>query len=526
MSHLLRITTAGLALILVAEPAFAYIGPGAGVSILGALFGFISILFLAIWSLAKWCVGTIFRTRRAGAAAASTPSQVTTGTGLSGEAEQYEVPARRPVSYSWIPLFVATAIAVAGWLEGPRAIVTDSVNAVRHVAEGFGTANWHTSPARYDSSQQGVVTHNPARAFPGYNLEVSAVAHQARLLDMEGREVHRWAIDRNAISRAWAANGEPLNDVSALYWRRVKPLPDGSLLVIFENSRTTPYATGMIKLDWNSKLIWTAPRRYHHSLDVGPDGKIYTLHQKVSEQPPEHAHWILTPYLDEGIAILDANGRELERIGILDALARSPYASLLKRLANPLKDDDPLHLNTVRYIDAGIASRLPFAKPGDLLISIRNLHAVMILDPVTKTVTWARSGLWFMQHEPVFTNDGTLLVFDNLGPADGLSRVIEWDPESETVEWNWKGKGTLPLSSAKYSAVEILPNGNRLITSSYGGRAIEVSPEKEIVWEWRTDHRFGDAKELVGNLMEIIRVPLDFFTQEISLLLKDKDQPS
>ena len=340
--------------------------------------------------------------------------------------------------------------------------------------------------------------------------EVSATAHEARLLDMSGKEVHRWSVDPTVISRGWAATGQPLTDVAAIYWRRAKPLPDGSLLVLFENSRLTPYASGMLKLDWDSNVVWMAPRHYHHSIDIGPDGKIYTLYQYVEETPPEFASFMHAPFLNEGIAVLDSSGNELRRWGVLEAFAGTVYESHLKQLETA-PSGDPLHLNRVQYLTADTASKLPFAMEGDLVVSIRNLNTVAIISHKTEKVVWAASGLWHRQHEPVFTPHGTMLIFDNLGAVKG-SRALEVNPMTGDVIWNYAGTSDLTLDSSKYSTISWLPNGNRLVSSTYGARALEVTPENETVWEWRSDRRLGDEQQNVGHLMEMVRVPLDFFT--------------
>ncbi len=52
-----------------------------------------------------------------------------------------------------------------------------------------------------------------------------------------------------------------------------------------------------------------------------------------------------------------------------------------------------------------------------------------------------------------------------------------------------------------------LPNGNTLITESTRGRAFEVTPDKEIVWEFFNPHRAGENDELIATLFELIRIP-------------------
>jgi hypothetical protein len=53
-----------LVLSLLATPALAYIGPGAGISVLGALWGVIVAVVLAIGAVLMWPLRILFRRRR------------------------------------------------------------------------------------------------------------------------------------------------------------------------------------------------------------------------------------------------------------------------------------------------------------------------------------------------------------------------------------------------------------------------------------------------------------------------------
>ena len=55
-----------------------------------------------------------------------------------------------------------------------------------------------------------------------------------------------------------------------------------------------------------------------------------------------------------------------------------------------------------------------------------------------------------------------------------------------------------------------LPNGNTLITESENGRAFEVVPGGDIVWEYNNPHRAGARGEYIGVLFEVDRLPSDF----------------
>jgi membrane protein implicated in regulation of membrane protease activity len=53
-----------LGLSLLATPAFAYIGPGAGITVLGALWGVVVAVVVALAVLLLWPLSRLFRRRR------------------------------------------------------------------------------------------------------------------------------------------------------------------------------------------------------------------------------------------------------------------------------------------------------------------------------------------------------------------------------------------------------------------------------------------------------------------------------
>jgi len=62
LTALAALAAAGLAL--AAGPAAAYIGPGAGLSLLGALWGVLAAIFVALLFLAAWPVRRLLRRTR------------------------------------------------------------------------------------------------------------------------------------------------------------------------------------------------------------------------------------------------------------------------------------------------------------------------------------------------------------------------------------------------------------------------------------------------------------------------------
>ena len=76
--------------------------------------------------------------------------------------------------------------------------------------------------------------------------------------------------------------------------------------------------------------------------------------------------------------------------------------------------------------------------------------------------------------------------------------------------------GSVPVNetngfySRKIGSNQRLPNGNTLIVESWGGRAFEVAPDGQIVWEFFSPHRAGETEELIAVLFDMVRVPRSF----------------
>lgn len=51
-----------------------------------------------------------------------------------------------------------------------------------------------------------------------------------------------------------------------------------------------------------------------------------------------------------------------------------------------------------------------------------------------------------------------------------------------------------------------LPNGNILITESQQGHILEVTPDKDIVWEYFSPFRAGENNELIATVMGAFRI--------------------
>jgi len=341
-------------------------------------------------------------------------------------------------------------------------------------------------------NESGVTVYDAGRAFDGWNLCVSAHAAQAELLDMRGSLRHRWSFDSH---RLWPnlKVREELSEHDG-YWRRALLLPGGDLVVIWEY-------VGMARLDRNSRVRWALRNGANHDLAVDRDGRIYTLTREIHVVPEINAK---APVFEDFVTILSPDGRTAKSISLLRSFERSDYAPALAEMKT---EGDVLHANAVQVLDGSLAAANPAFAAGNLLVSIHALGLVAVLDPRSERIVWALSGQWMAQHTPRLLDSGRLLLFDNVGSLRvGRSRVLEVDPLTQRVVWRYGDEERERMFSDTHGAVQRLPNGNTLIVESNNGRAIEVTPGKQIVWEYFNPYRVGARKELIATLPQVERM--------------------
>jgi hypothetical protein len=338
-----------------------------------------------------------------------------------------------------------------------------------------------------------VTVHDEKLAQDGLNFVVSADSPRAFLMDMKGNVLHTW---RKPFAEVWPdrAGQRTAQDVYKSYWRRAELLPNGDLLAIF-------MTFGLIKLDKDSNLLWVYDGRAHHDLFVDERGQIHVLTgERRKRDDLRIESWTSQERLwEDAISVLSPEGRELRRFSVLDAFLKSNHAPLLEHMKGPT---DILHANTIRPVRH---DRHPIFKKGQVLLSLREIHALAAVDLQQEKVTWAATGMWKYQHEPRLLDSGNLLLFDNRG-NHGKSRAIEFNPLTQEVVWSYQGDPPEAFHSQEAGSLERLANGNTLITESEKGRGFEVTPGGEIVWEFINPHRAGERNELIAALYDVVRI--------------------
>ncbi len=342
----------------------------------------------------------------------------------------------------------------------------------------------------------GITKYDHARAYGGYNFYTSGDAPVARLMDMEGHVLHEWRFNFIDAWKTGPRKELPKSTKGAGFWRRAYLFPNGDVLAIFDGM-------GLIKVDKDSNLIWAYLDGAHHDLDVLPDGRIFTLVREAHINPTVNKE---LPVLEDYIVVLDSGGHELRRVSLLDAFRHPRFEHYLDIMKS---SGDIFHTNTIEVLDNRLQGKVEGFEAGNVLVCVRELDVIAVVDLDTESVTWAARAPWSKPHQPTVLDDGNMLIFDNRGYG-GVSRVVEFDPATLAIVWEYHAEDPKDFYSRECGSNQRLPNGNTLITETDGGRAFEVTPGHEIVWEFVNPAHAGTHNEFIASVFDMVRLEPDF----------------
>jgi len=341
-----------------------------------------------------------------------------------------------------------------------------------------------------------VTVHLKDKTEAGLNFYTSGHGPEAALIDMKGRVLYRW---RHDFWDVWPDYPETPAKASG-WWRRAHLFENGDILAIFAG-------LGMIKLDKDSKLLWSHMGGEHHDLEVTADGDIYILERHAHMMPRIHES---EPILEDFLVVLDRDGNEKKRLSLIEAFENSEFKHLI--FEGKRNSGDIFHTNSVELLDGRIADRVPAFAKGNVLTSMNALGVIAVVDLEEEKVVWAhKENFERGVHDPRVLQNGNLIFFDNLRERS-KSAVIEANPETMETVWEYKGTDGHPFLSLTCGTAQRLPNGNTLISESDGGRAFEVTPDKQIVWEFYNPNTAGKDDRFIATLFELVRLPKAFPT--------------
>jgi len=324
-------------------------------------------------------------------------------------------------------------------------------------------------------SLQGVTYHSPSRAYNGYTLFTplgGGAGSGVWLINMEGQFVHHWDTPLNP-----GIYGTLLPNGHLLYAGK---LPDAPL-------KFGGIGGKLLEFNWDGKLVWEYEDRYmHHDFHRLPNGNTMVL--RFVKTPSDIAAKVKggVPGTELEGEIWADSFREITPDGkvVWEWLGYEHLDPETDAICPLCRRDEWTHVNTC------------FVLPdGDVLTSFLKLNTIAIIDKATGNFKWRWGpGELAHQHDPNMLDNGNILVFDN-GPHRssspntsygmiGFSRVVEVNPKTDEIVWEYRDESLLQFNACFISGAQRLPNGNTLICEGPMGRFFEVTPDKELVWEY------------------------------------------
>lgn len=343
---------------------------------------------------------------------------------------------------------------------------------------------------------KGTTIYRPKRCSNGYTGFAIRIGGRqvVRLIDMNGRVVNEWRFESTALK-----GGLP----------RARLLPNGHLLVLWGG--LTFGTGGAQEYDWGGKLVWEyrTPAHYqpHHDVVRKENGNTLLICREVVPEmvraraaDPERRKEL---YADAIVEVTPENEVvwEWHQYEHLDIDLCNPILAPRTWWAGPDNNTitDWTHTNTVqalprnRWHDAGDER----FKPGNVLLSLRQLDQVFIVDRDSGQIVWQYTGDYkgglSGQHdshmiEKGLPGAGNIVIFDNgASPYKnlehaGCSYVLEVNPTTNAVVWVYDSGER--FHSNFTSSSQRLWDGTTLINEAAHGRLFEVSAQAEIVWEY------------------------------------------
>jgi len=317
-------------------------------------------------------------------------------------------------------------------------------------------------------TERGVTINDRARATQGYTLFAPIRGDAAYLIDMNGREVHRWQLGKGGTNRCQLTE-------------------EGNLFIAEDSGDGPPLYAGkcglMREYDWDSNVVWEHrdDNQHHDARRLANGNTLYIAWRELDD--------VTAKQVKGGIEGTELDGkiygdiiREITPDGELVWEWELKDLDLDKYMICPL-------CTRAEYAHANTCSPLP---DGSVMVTFRVLNLIIIIDRTSGEVTWEHQDLGLGHpHDAHCLENGNILVFANGfhgQHVDLYSRVIEFEPETRKTKWEFTANPITSFYSGNISSAQRLWTGNTLICEGNKGCLFEVTPSGEIVWEYVSPH--------------------------------------
>ena len=408
-------------------------------------------------------------------------------------------------------LFVASLVllaALAGLLAGvfrvpPYAAVADGVKTAQVIADRldrkdrgmfkrFASVGPADAPGQRIETRDGAALADPV-LFYGGRFQFSDLCGDEGCLAVEfGRDqqpVHAYPYRPREIFAANVTGEYPYEAPLFSFARDARPtsvqrFSNGDLLVVFQNKDTFPYGGGVGRVAPDGRPRWFRWDYSHHWATRADDDRLLVPGFELGTKPIEVEIGDKRVKICEGgrplldtINVLDGAGRLTAQIRLVEKLLASPYRAILQQTSDAC---DPIHLNYIDVLDDSAAG-IDGLAPGDLVASLRNLSAFVVLDARDGTIKRLVNGTFFQQHSVSHLEASRFLLFDNHGADDehGPSRLLMVDVATGRETTVFPNDATPPelgqLFSAAAGKIDISADRQRaIVVFSAEGTAVEV----------------------------------------------------
>jgi len=326
--------------------------------------------------------------------------------------------------------------------------------------------------AKANENLSGVTILNRHSCDNGYRLYSSRNSEEAHLIDIDGREVHRWSYPQGHT------------------WHYAEMLPNGHLVAIAKDIM-------ILELDWNSQLVWQMKTRAHHDFARLANGNTLVVSRRTRTAPQINAdkalsYDVIYERTPDNETVWEWNVEEH-----LDELAQ-----LVHLILPCVKFNDWPHINTCESLpDSPTAKKDTRFQAGNILICGRHIDTIAVVERRTGRIVWAWGpGEILGPHMPTMLPNGHILLYDNGQNASvrvrGYTRVLELDPITNKIVWEYTADPPESFYSPSRGSNQRLPNGNTFIAESDSGRLFEVTSAGHIVWEFLNPDRYKNGRRV------------------------------
>jgi hypothetical protein len=315
---------------------------------------------------------------------------------------------------------------------------------------------------------------------------------KAKLIDRGGTTVHDWEVAGDSLFP------DPAKDQPYIHGTHLTP--EGDLLLNIE------YA-GTVRMDACGTVEWTLSVGNHHSIEQAADGTFWISgladgRRQGSERYPNGYPGLDLVFVDQLLHV-SPDGTILDTLNVLDLL----YDNDLQRhfIKAEQTRGDVTHMNDVEPLSPEMADEYPLFDAGDLVVSLRNIDLVFVVDPDTREIKWSTSHPFHAQHDPDFTGNGWIGVFDNArdfkgGSMLGGSRIVSLQPHTGTQKVRYPTEQSERFYTPAGGKWQKLDNGNMLLVEALAGRVVEVDSTGRTVWEWvKEPEQESKVAEVLGG---------------------------